>query len=267
MPSSSRRQQQHRALHSAALLLLLLQLLGVWPPPLRAQPTTNPHTGAPFSAFTGVPFAHRGSQTSDDGIPPAIAWRDLGEGMNKHCFGFCGGGAGTGQGPCGANGMFSSEMCGYEDEGPGEHVVTLNVTEAGVSAEFTTLLEAIACPVKLCDSWGMPCHGCAEPPARVRSSAQTHQDANTRAELSFYCSLLVVIASVVGLVLKNTRGRGAKAQCVGVTVGIAVGYAALRLIIWPLWDTLQPVVNPAGLRLDPVAALPFAMTAGIASGR
>ena len=68
--------------------------------------TTNPHTGLPLAPFTGEPFAQHGMQTSPNGIPPAAAWRDLGEGMKKHCFGFCGGGAGQGRGPCGDNGTW-----------------------------------------------------------------------------------------------------------------------------------------------------------------
>ena len=127
--------------------LVLLALASTVVPSLQQEGLTNPHTGLPLAPFTGEPFAQHGMQTSPNGIPPAAAWRDLGEGMKRHCFGFCGGGAGQGRGPCGDNGMYSIALCGGS-AGPTEHVITLNASEAGVSSDYTAVLEAIACPVR-----------------------------------------------------------------------------------------------------------------------
>ena len=115
-------------------------------------------------------------------------------------------------------------------------------------------------PVKLCDSWGVPCDGCQEPPAHIRAAAQAHEGANTSDEIWKNVSHALVTAIVVLAVLQQTQGRGTRAQGVGVVVGIAVSFGAMVL--------LHAVVGDAGSPTQIIwATLPFAVAAGVASGR
>ena len=51
--------------------------------------------------------------------------------------------------------------------------------------------------VKLCESWGMACDHCADPPHSLKLAAQKKQDDNAYAETTFYVSLVSAIVILV----------------------------------------------------------------------
>ena len=165
-----------------------------------AAPAVQHATRAPrgrLLAETGgaAAWAGRGKSPVVEGIPPAVASRDMGEGLRRYCFGFCGGGGNGGRGPCGdVSGFSSAELCGGRREGSTEWVVELGEAEAGDSAVYTTTREAIPCPPETCEAWGEACTRCsALPAAMLSASEQAEAERQTGRDVR-----LAVLATIFG---------------------------------------------------------------------